>query len=90
VHQEVQHQPVQARHHQPRDFVDRDPQLLIAALDTSSFNGLPQIPFTSFRLSIMPFFFNAPTCGTRDAEAAFGGWSGAAATVTAPYTTTGC
>ena len=37
---------------------------------TSSFNGLPQIPFTSFRLTIAPFFFNAPTCGTRNAEAA--------------------
>ena len=57
---------------------------------TSSFNGLPQIPFTSFRLTIAPFFFNAATCGTRNAEAAFGGWSGASATVTTPYTTTGC
>jgi hypothetical protein len=58
---------------------------------TSSFPSLPQIPFTSFRLAItLPMFFNSPTCGTRDAEAVLGGWSGAGANLTAPYTTTGC
>jgi len=57
----------------------------------SSFPMLPQIPFTSFKLAITnPFFLNAATCGTRDAAAALGGWSGAGANLTAPYTTTGC
>ncbi len=56
----------------------------------TSFPTLPQIPFTSFRLSIMPLFFNSPTCGTRNAEAVLGGWSGAGANLTNPYTTTGC
>jgi hypothetical protein len=31
-----------------------------------------------------------PTCGTQNAEATLGGWSGANANLMAPYTTTGC
>ena len=57
----------------------------------SSFPTLPQIPFTSFKLAITnPFFVNSATCGTRDGSASLGGWSGASASLTAPYTTTGC
>jgi hypothetical protein len=57
----------------------------------SSFPSLPEIPFTSFRLSItLPFFVNPATCGTRDASGSLAGWSGASAGLSAPYTTTGC
>jgi hypothetical protein len=57
----------------------------------STFPFLPEIPFTSFQLAItLPFFFNPQSCGTQNAEAALGGWSGATANLTTPYTTTGC
>ena len=57
----------------------------------AQFQGLPQIPFTSFQLAITnPLFVNSPTCVTRSAQAILGGWSGASATLSDPYTTTGC
>jgi hypothetical protein len=57
----------------------------------STFPTLPEIPFTSFRLAITwPMFFNASNCVTRNADASLNGWSGASATLIAPYTTTGC
>lgn len=57
----------------------------------STFPMLPEIPFTTFKLAITrPIFFNGSTCVTRNAEATLNGWSGASATLTEPYTTTGC
>lgn len=50
---------------------------------------LPEIPFTSFQLAIaLPIFVNPLSCGTQNAEATLGGWSGASANLTEPYGTT--
>jgi hypothetical protein len=55
------------------------------------FTDLPQIPFTRFALSMTaPILVNPGICQTRDAEATLTGHSGAVATVSRPYTTTGC
>jgi hypothetical protein len=57
----------------------------------SDFLNLPQIPFTRFELKLTnPFFINPATCGTRNAEGSIVGHSGAVASVSAPYTVTGC
>lgn len=57
----------------------------------SDFLNLPQIPFTRFELKLTtPFFFNPPTCGTRQAEGTIVGHSGAIANLSHPYTVTGC
>jgi hypothetical protein len=55
------------------------------------FTDLPQIPFTRFALSMTaPILVNPAVCQTRNAEATLTGHSGAVATVSRPYTTTGC
>jgi hypothetical protein len=56
-----------------------------------AFTDLPQIPFTRFALSLTaPILINPGICQTRDAQVTLVGHSGATATVSQPYTTTGC
>ena len=63
----------------------------VAVQLVATFQGLPQIPFTSFQLAITnPLFVNAPVCVNRAAQAVVGGWSGASTTLTDPYASTGC
>jgi hypothetical protein len=73
-------------------FIDSVPDEGGFALRVNSdFLNLPQIPFTSFTLALTrKIFVNPPTCGTRQASATLDAYSGAVATVSTPYTVTGC
>jgi hypothetical protein len=63
----------------------------VAVQLVATFNGLPQIPFTKFELALTnALFFNPPVCVDRSPQAVIGGWSGASATVSDPYASTGC